>query len=162
MVQGVEAVVAALASHHVKGFEAEHHAVSSARLRFGSLAEAGRSLGYSASQMRRRWDQVKELILIPLGLPQHDDLLVGVWVVLHALCCTKPGGGQAAEALADNEASDCAAGLDQASASYHLCASTSCLDIASGRDVPLRVDAVESRHVPTLAYDRARSARFCA
>jgi hypothetical protein len=51
------------------------------------MEEAGGSLSYSVSQMRRRWDQIRELILIPLGLPPHDDLLTGIWLIQHATCC---------------------------------------------------------------------------
>jgi len=77
-----------LARAHVRGLEEEHAVVIAARLSGGSSRDAGRAIGYSASQMRRRWDQVKEIILIPLALPQHDDALAGLWVALHSGCCT--------------------------------------------------------------------------
>jgi len=77
-----------LARAHVRGLEEEHDLVIAARLAAGSTPEAAALLGYSNSQMRRRWDQVKEIILVPLGLPQHDDALAGLWVALHEGCCT--------------------------------------------------------------------------
>ena len=27
---------------------------------------------------------------MPLGLPRHDDVLAGLWIALHARCCTAP------------------------------------------------------------------------
>jgi hypothetical protein len=38
--------------------------------------------------MRRRWDEVMEIILVPPGLPRHDEASAAVWVVLHGSCCT--------------------------------------------------------------------------
>ncbi len=52
--------------------------------------QRGRRVCYSESQTRRRWDEVKDFVLVPLGLPRHDDALAGFWVALHAGCCTSP------------------------------------------------------------------------
>lgn len=77
-----------LKSAHVRGLEVGHCEAIAARLACGGVREGGPVLGYSLSQFRRRWDQVKEIILVPLGLPQHDDGLAGFWVALHLGCCT--------------------------------------------------------------------------
>ena len=81
-------LLAALEGHCVRGFTADHYKVVAARLISGNLGEAAAILGYSKSQVRRRWDQIKELILVPLGLPSHDDALVGMWMVLHGEHCS--------------------------------------------------------------------------
>jgi len=81
--------VGVLARAHVRGLEEEHAVVIAARLSAGSITEAGRLIGYSERQVRRRWDQVMEYALMQLGLPRHDEALIGVWVALHSGCCTK-------------------------------------------------------------------------
>lgn len=84
-------VVGMLAGHCVKGLGKEHYLVIAARTHVGRDMEAvGVLAGYSRAQVARRWDQVKEWVLAPLGLGQHDDLLAGIWVMLHADCCTAP------------------------------------------------------------------------
>lgn len=81
-------VLERLESHHIRGLTREHSKIIASRIRFGNLSKAGEQLGYSPSQMRRRWDQLKELILIPLGLPPHDDMLAGIWIAFHQEDCT--------------------------------------------------------------------------
>lgn len=81
-------IIRTLRSHCIKGLTIEHDKVIAARLVAPNLAQAGRVIGYSPSQMRRRWDQIKELVLIPLALPPHDDALVGLWIALHMDHCT--------------------------------------------------------------------------
>jgi hypothetical protein len=73
---------------HVHGLEEEHARVIAARMAAGGIRSAGDLLGYSESQVRRRWDQIKEILLVPLGLPPHDDALAGLWVAWHRGCCT--------------------------------------------------------------------------
>lgn len=77
----------ALSRHHVRGLADRHIEVLAARLAYNKLALAGKVLGYSEQQMRRRWVQTRELILVPLALPAHDDLLCGLWVAAHRQCC---------------------------------------------------------------------------
>ena len=74
----------------VRGLRPEHHLVIAARLHAGSVKGAAALVCYSESQTRRRWDEVKDFVLVPLGLPRHDDALAGFWVALHAGCCTSP------------------------------------------------------------------------
>ena len=74
----------------IKGLRDEHHLVIAARIHAGDIKTAGSIIGYSDSQTRYRWDQAKEYMLVPLGLPEHDDALAGLWIVLHATCCTAP------------------------------------------------------------------------
>ena len=87
--EGDPGVAGVLARAHVRGLEEAHALVIAARLAAGSIREAAPLFGYSQPQMRRRWDQVKEIILIPLGLPSHDDALAALWVALHGRCCTE-------------------------------------------------------------------------
>jgi hypothetical protein len=74
----------------VKGLHAEHHLVIAARVHTGTTKGAAALSSYSESQTKRRWDEVKDFVLVPLGLPRHDDVLAGLWVVLHSTCCTAP------------------------------------------------------------------------
>jgi hypothetical protein len=74
----------------VKGLRVEHHVVVAARIHTGEIKSAGAIIGYSASQTRHWWDRAKEYVLVPLGLPEHDDALAGLWIMLHATCCTAP------------------------------------------------------------------------
>lgn len=64
--------------------------ILAARLSRPKLDEAGRLLHLSLAQARRRWDRVREVILVRLGLPEHDDLWVGVWLAFHSECCAAP------------------------------------------------------------------------
>jgi hypothetical protein len=78
----------ALGTFCVRGLRAEHQLVIAGRIHFG----AGRTpdaIGYSPSQVRARWDQVKGYVLVPLGLP-NDDALMGIWIACHAACFTAP------------------------------------------------------------------------
>jgi hypothetical protein len=74
----------------VKGLRPEHHLVIAARLHAGTTRRAAALLHYSESQTKRRWDEVKDFVLVPLGLARHDDVLAGLWIALHAGCCTAP------------------------------------------------------------------------
>jgi hypothetical protein len=85
--EGWPGVLGVLAAQCVLGLRPEHQLVIAARIHGGRHGAAA-LIGYSDSQVRRRWDQVKELVLVPLGLPEHDDVLAGIWVVLHSDCCT--------------------------------------------------------------------------
>lgn len=80
-------LIGSLADQHVRGLIDDHASVVAARIRFGRASQGGAARGYSEAQMRRRWDQIRELVLMPLGLPAHDDFLAGMWMVLHRTCC---------------------------------------------------------------------------
>jgi hypothetical protein len=51
-------LIAELTEAHVRGLDAGHCEVIAARLACGGAREGGQFLGYSESQMRRRWDLV--------------------------------------------------------------------------------------------------------
>jgi hypothetical protein len=59
-----------------------------ARIATGGCVAAAAALSYSRSQTQRRWNEVKDLALIPLGLPRHDDVLAAIWILAHRACCT--------------------------------------------------------------------------
>lgn len=89
--EGLPGVVGLLAEHCVKGLSADQHAVIAARVHAGKdIRAVGDLLNYSRPHAARRWDEVKDVVLVPLGLHRHDDLLAGLWVMLHADCCTAP------------------------------------------------------------------------
>ncbi|HXH23521.1 MAG TPA: hypothetical protein VNN10_16000 [Dehalococcoidia bacterium] len=81
-------LIGLLAQAHVHGLAEAHPCIMAARLAGGGTRAGAELLGYSESQMRRRWDQVKEVILVPLGLPPHDDALAMLWAALHRGCCS--------------------------------------------------------------------------
>ena len=68
----------------------EHHLAIAYRMHHQDFKLASRIISYSESQTKRRWNEVQDFFLPFLGLPRHDDVLTGVWVVLHAACCTAP------------------------------------------------------------------------
>lgn len=86
---GDRGLITALTAHHVRGLQPEHLEVVAARLSCGSADAAAEVLVYSRSQVQRRWNEVKDFILVPLGLPRHDDALAGCWAVLHRGCCVE-------------------------------------------------------------------------
>jgi len=53
----------------VKGLRPEHHLVIAARIHTGTTKGAAALSSYSESQTKRRWDEVKDFVLVPLGLP---------------------------------------------------------------------------------------------
>lgn len=81
-------LIASLGQYCVRGLTPDYHLVIAARLSSRDLPQAGALIGYSGSQMRRRWDQVKEWVLVPIGYPPHDDALIGLWIALHREDCT--------------------------------------------------------------------------
>lgn len=83
-------LLAILRGHCVRGLTEQDLLVIAGRTFAGRPSEAGPLIGYSEAHMRRRWDQVKEMILVPLGLRRHDDLLAGLWLILHRHCCALP------------------------------------------------------------------------
>ena len=75
--EGEPGVIGVLARTHVRGLREEEALVVAARLAGGGIREAGRLLAYSERQMRRRWDELMEIFLVPPGLPRHDDASAG-------------------------------------------------------------------------------------
>lgn len=76
-----------LRTHCVKGLRAEHQDVIAARIHAGDCDRGSRLLSYSRSQTQRRWNEVKDFVLVPLGLTRHDDALAGLWLGFHSTCC---------------------------------------------------------------------------
>lgn len=89
-IEGFGGAVGQLRSHCVKGLQDDHHLVIAARVSCGDCERASKLLSYSRSQTQRRWNEVKDFILVPLGLSRHDDALAGIWLVLHSSCCASP------------------------------------------------------------------------
>jgi hypothetical protein len=85
-----QGVVGEISRFCVKGLRPEHHLALAARIHGGSARLAAQLTNYSESQVKRRLDEVKDFVLVPLGLRRHDDLLTGMWVALHQHCCTAP------------------------------------------------------------------------
>ena len=93
MIQPIEpltGVAGGLQQFHVLGLREEHALVIAARIHAGKTRAVSGPIDYSEPQIRRRWDEVKDFILVPLGLDRHNDMLAGMWIVLHATCCTAP------------------------------------------------------------------------
>ena len=88
--QQLPGVAGQLHAFHVKGLRDEHHLAIAARIQFGKAEHAGLAIGYSRSQTQRRWGEVADFCLIPLGLPQHDEVLTALWILLHRSCCAAP------------------------------------------------------------------------
>lgn len=88
--ESIKDIFAMLQRQCVRGLEEEHQLVIAGRVSAGNCQKAAMKLSYSRSQTQRRWDEVKDFVLVPLGLTRHDDLLTGIWIVLHQSCCTAP------------------------------------------------------------------------
>ena len=61
-----------------------------ARHKEKNFAKAGRLINLSSQQARRRWDRVRDMILAPTEYPDHDDLHIAGWMILHGECCCAP------------------------------------------------------------------------
>jgi hypothetical protein len=85
-----QGLVEVLAKAHVRGLKPEHHLAIAFRVKHHDFKGAPRVISYSESQTKRRWNEVQDFFLPILGLPRHDEVLTGIWIVLHALCCTAP------------------------------------------------------------------------
>jgi len=79
-----------LQEFHVLGLKEEHVLEIAARVHAGKTSAFSGLIDYSEPQIRKRWEEVKDFILVPLGLDRHNDMLTGMWIVLHATCCTAP------------------------------------------------------------------------
>ena len=83
-------VAGILRDFHVLGLQEAHHLVIASRIHAGKTSAAADLMDYSETQVRSRWNEVKDFILVPLGMDRHNDMLAGMWIVLHATCCAAP------------------------------------------------------------------------
>jgi hypothetical protein len=79
-----QGLVEVLAKAHVRGLKPEHHLAIAFRVKHHDFKGAPRVISYSESQTKRRWNEVQDFFLPILGLPRHDEVLTGIWIVLHA------------------------------------------------------------------------------
>jgi hypothetical protein len=82
----MEPMTALLRATHVRGLEQGDQELLAARTA-AKQPDAAKVLCLSGSQFRRRWDTLMEVVLVPIGLPKHDQFLIGLWFALHATCC---------------------------------------------------------------------------
>ena len=78
----------ALEKAHVRGLKLEHHLAIAFRIKYHDFKCAPQFISYSESQTKRRWNEVQDFFLPILGLPRHDEVLTGIWSILHRHCCT--------------------------------------------------------------------------
>jgi hypothetical protein len=83
------ALEAEMARAHVRGLTELHALAIAGRLAAGGTRGVASLLGYSERQARRRWVEVMEAVMTPLGLYRHDEAATGLWLALHRDCCAK-------------------------------------------------------------------------
>jgi len=87
---GLPRVLAPLAAEHIPGLKEEDFEIMAARHKEKDFRQAGALLYLSAQQARRHWNRVREVILPHTLYPEHDDLHVAEWMLLHSACCAAP------------------------------------------------------------------------
>lgn len=81
-------IVDLLRAHHVKGLNEHDQRVLLGRAAGNGHASIADALGYSEGKVRRDFERLEDIILVPLGL-DRDVASVTLWAVFHYSCCLK-------------------------------------------------------------------------
>lgn len=75
-----------LRGHHVKGLNELDQRLLAARVGGNNHSSIAEALGYSEGKVRRDFERLEDIILVPLGLAR-DLAPVALWAAFHWDCC---------------------------------------------------------------------------